>query len=230
MRKLTKWAILPEMGEIMDVKDVYGAEVGDPATNKMMFGSARTLSENPTVVCIAWMTGSVTETMIKWSFSGSVFSTMIGGLRAIIIATHPNAEIGDAGVIAWKTIGEMGKNTHHPIKKPFTFFVSGDGKDPAGKRYVTKYVPNGEGGKTLEKVEVPSGNALLPRKQYYTTIRRLNKPDHEENPPMNCTLRGTNDPDNGGEVSIDVTNMVGDLEGFDIDLGPLGSGLFIPDK
>ena len=40
---------------------------------------------------------------------------------------------------------------------------------------------------------------------------------------------GTDDPERGGEVLIEGYVPEGNLPGFGIDLGPLGTGLFIPD-
>lgn len=222
MQRLDKNTVLPENNEILAIKDIYGLDVGQAGTRRVTFGRDGYRKDNPTAICFLVRTPGHTETEMAFD-ADSLMANIMGGARDLIMATHPWALREDDGVVAWTDYGVKGKSKNGSLK----FFVSGDGKDPAGQRFTSKYViENGE--RVMAQVPVESGTWLKPNTDYYLTYRRTQESSFGQ-PPLQLRVVFTDDPENGGEVKIDLTQVEGEFAAIEMDLGPLGPGIFIPD-
>lgn len=223
MQKLDKTTIIPDAGEIMTIKDAFGLDVGQGGTEKRVFGRNGYRKDNPKEICFLVRTPGHTETEMAFG-ADSLMTNIMGGARDLILATHPWAMRDDeGGIIACTDYGVKGKSKNGSLK----FFVSGDGKDPAGQRFTSKYVIE-DGERVMAQVPVESGTWLKPNTDYYLTYRRTQESSFGQ-PPLVLRVVFTDDPANGGEVKIDLTDVEGEFTAIEMDLGPLGPGVFIPD-
>lgn len=222
MKRYGQFTVVPDPGEVLTVKDAYGLDVGQAGTKRVDFGRRHTPKENPTVVCLKVTTPGHTETELSFD-ADSLMTNIMGGARDLIMADKPFALKTDQGVVACTDYGVQGKSKNGALK----FFVSGDGKDPAGQRYTSKYVVE-DGERVMRQVPVESGSWLKPNTDYFLTYRRTQESSFGY-PPLSLRVVFTDDPANGGEVKIDLTDVEGDFTAIEMDLGPLGPGIFIPD-
>ena len=205
MRKYGKLAIIPELGEVMDHKEVFGRDLCAAGGKNMNFGGRPDRDpniRNQVEICIKAFTGGVTETNIRITCF-SIMGNMMGGPRELIVADHPYADHDDEGVYAVMGYGYKMANSH------LDFFVSADGKDPHTGRKVAVRNPDG-GWDTVSGSKYPL-NALPPRSDIFITLRRIDGDiNYRMNPPLALRTSGSDNREFGGEVPIpqDLQNIV----------------------
>jgi len=226
MERLSRYAVMPVRGEIdaniLEFEDVYGVAFGAVGTVNQTFGHKDRQAENAGVVCIHFKTGNRTETNVGFGIFASMMEAALGINRDTIISNHPWAFRGEDGNII-----ETGDDT----KGTCTTFLSGDGVDPRGPTTKQGYI-QGPSGYQMGTIEVPARTGgLKPDTDYWVTYRRTNRTDGNL-PPISLKYYGSDDPEHGGEVLIDLPDPVapvtGGGEAMRFTLGEL-KGVFIPD-
>lgn len=224
MKKIRFDQYLPEPGEILEFSDVFGREFGAGGSMWRIFGEGtRGDKLNPTKVCLRLPPVDHTEGEILLG-ADSLMTNILGGPRYMLIADKPFATPNDEGVLAVKTYGTGRSNGS------LKCFVNDKDENPFGVKTMMKYViENGE--RVMRAVEVNEYSVWLrPHTEYFLTYARENiDEDYYGTQTMSIYYVGTDAPDKGGEVPLDLTNSEGDISGFEVSLGPLGTGLFIPD-
>jgi hypothetical protein len=222
VKKLGNDVYLPEQGEVISFREAYGKEAGVGMSKWVTFGGPDG-KLNPTVVCLDLGVFNHTEESILFTL-GSGFAASLGGEKALILSTNANAQTGDPANIAEAEHG------YRKMNAGLNMFVNDKDENPAGVRMENRrtYV----NGRWVD-ASVPAkdqGIWVKPHLRTYLTIRRVGSSVAfgKNNNPISLYVSG------GGssmaEVKLDVTEVIGDLVGFSIDLGPLGSGFFVPDN
>lgn len=220
MEVINKLVVLPEEGEVMEFEETYGFAFGDRNRRKLDFGRAGTLDVNPKAICVMFKTPAHTETQSGFLSGMSELAERFGFPITTVVSTKPYG----AGEIIKQYEGSFGQD--------LLFFVSKDGKtDPFGQRTETVWDPEK---RKLVVRPAPPRMGLKSSTVYYIT--RYWRVIHDGgNPPLGLEYMGTDDPEHGGEVPIadipvPVEVPTDTQQGYRIDLGPMGPGIFVPDS
>lgn len=223
MKRLKFDTIVPEMGEVVSHKAAFGVEAGEGHSTWKYFGDRSNPFENPTVVCIGPIRYDHTENRILYSL-GSGYANALGGDRDLILSTKPNAEAGDPENIAESHYG------YRKAQVPIKAFCNDKDEVPVEPDMVYKNVWENGQWKTKHIPDPNHKTWMKPHTDYYLTLRRVNGAEFgKNNPPLAIYHEG------GGDASkevvlVDMTDVNGELEAIEVHLGPLGTGIFIPDN
>lgn len=216
MKRIDDYTVVPEVGEVLDFSDVYGKDAGSGMSDWRTFGDRRNNKENPVSICIKLEQFKTTEEEFKVTAKQGM-TNAIGGNRVLIVSTKPYAEPGDPENVAEMEYG-YGK-----LNETLKFFVNNKNEPPQGKKYTTKWK-----GTEQVQVEVDPGKWLKPFTDYYITYSRVGATfGGAWNTPLSLYIVGSDTADEA--VLNPFVGDDGELPGFEVSLGPLGSGLFIPD-
>lgn len=209
MKKLLNGVFVPEPGEIMQFAEVYGKPAGSGMSDWRKFGTSNN-KENPVAICIRMEPFTTTETEFVVSANQAMTNNI--GNRVLIVSPKPYAEPGDPDNVAEMEYG-YGK-----LNSGLRFFVNDKDEPPQGKSYTTKWVYNPEtGSREQVQVEVDAGKWLRPGVEYFITYARIGAEyGSAYNNPLSLYVVGSDHPD---QVTLDVSDMVGELPAEEIAIG-----------
>lgn len=217
MERLSRFAIMPEHGEILDHEEVFGIKWGEPGRKKISFGDRRRPDDNPAIICIRFRTPGHTE--LGSGYSGTTSNMdMLAGKRRMVFSTVPYDLDNEDAIAA----------TNYPWGGDLTAFVSDEGvKDPGGPR------PGhlGHDPLTGKMVILPASPrpGLKDRMEYFCTYGRTDRTTGPL-PPLTLMYIGSDDGKSGGEVIIVPDDIAdGGVSGIPMTFGDM-TGLFIPDN
>ena len=227
MKRIKFDTIVPDEGEVVSHEEAFGVQPGEDHSTWKYFGTRADPTTNPIAICIGPLRYDHSERRILYTL-GSGLSNALGGERDLILSTEPYAFAGSEANVAERHYGY--KKGAGSIKA----FCNDEDEVPGGPDQV--YNRTWDGKRWIDKrMDDPKHNVWLkPHTDYYLTVRRLDAKVGRNNPPLSIYHEGGGDPATEHSFpKLDVGEEligVGTIKGFEMDLGPLGTGLFIPDE
>jgi len=227
MKRIKFDTIVPDEGEVVSHEEAFGVQPGEDHSTWKYFGDRSNPKENPVAICIGPIRYDHTERRVLYGL-GTGLSNALGGFRDLIMSTTPYAFADSPGNVAVRHFGY--RKGGGAIKA----FVNDEDKVPGNQDTVWKRKWNGTRWVNEQQPDPNHNVWLKPHTDYYLTLRRLDVDRGYNNPPLSIYHEGGGDPaDEAPLAQLDLTDGLvdlGNITGFEVDLGPLGKGLFIPDE
>ena len=187
---------------VQNFEDVYGDyAIGDHGKAKAQFGERGRKLDNPTSVCIGFVTPNHREEEVGF-YAGD--SMAMGGDRVLVVSSEPCAMKDDEGIVGYKEY----LNGKHESR--LSCFVNDTAKDPKPPLVRDSTQP--------DPYPVPRTTWLKPGRKYYVHLYRTDIRQDGMHNPLALEVSGT---DSGDEAEFAKQGIQVIIDGIEYRLIPV---------